>query len=219
MGDTTGIGWTDRTFNPWWGCSRVSPGCRSCYADTLARRWGHDLWHRDGPRRLLGGASWAKPLRWNREAAAAGVPARVFCASMADVFEDHPQVVGARARLWDLIGQTPWLRWQLLTKRIENVPQMVPWGDRWPANVWLGTSVENGHYAAERIPVLASIPAPGPVPVLRAAAVRDRPQRLAAGSQLGHHRRRVRRETARDGPGVADLDRQPVPARRRAGVR
>ena len=158
MGDTTGIGWTDHTHNPWWGCARVSPACRFCYADTQASRWGHDLWHRNGPRRMMSDANWAKPLRWNREAEAAGEPKRVFCASMADVFEDHPDVTGARARLWDLIERTPWLRWQLLTKRPENVTGMVPWGGDWPGNVWLGTSVENQRWAAERIPVLVSIP-------------------------------------------------------------
>jgi protein gp37 len=160
MGDVTRIGWTDHTFNPWWGCSRVSPACRSCYADTLARRWGmDDLWHRHGPRRMLSDATWARPLRWNRDAAAAGTPARVFCASMADVFEDHPDVTGARARLWDLIEATPWLRWQLLTKRPENVAGMVPWAATWPASVWLGTSVENPRLADQRIPVLTSLPA------------------------------------------------------------
>jgi protein gp37 len=108
---------------------------------------------------MLSDANWAKPLRWNRDAEAAGIPARVFCASMADVFEDHPQVIDARARLWDLIEATPWLHWQLLTKRIENVASMAPWGATWPPNVGLGTSVENQWYAGERIPVLASIPA------------------------------------------------------------
>ena len=71
----------------------------------------------------------------------------VFCASMADVFEDHPDVVEARKRLWGLIEVTPWLRWQLLTKRPENVTGMVPWGNDWPSWVWLGTSIENQRYA------------------------------------------------------------------------
>jgi protein gp37 len=159
MGDTTGIGWTDHTFNSWWGCARVSPACRFCYADTLASRWGHDLWHQHGPRRMLSEANWAKPLRWNHDAEAAGKPARVFCASMADVFEDYPDLAPARHRLWQLIGGTPWLVWQLLTKRVEHVPALAPWGSDWPPNVWLGTSVENQRYADERIPVLASVPA------------------------------------------------------------
>lgn len=159
MTDTTKIEWTHHTFNPWWGCARVSPACRSCYADTLATRYGHHVWRRHGERRMLSDENWRKPLRWNRDAEAAGVPARVFCASMADVFEDHPQVAEPRERLWGLIAQTPWLHWQLLTKRIENVAAMAPWGEHWPVNVWLGTSVENQRWAETRIPILLSIPA------------------------------------------------------------
>lgn len=157
MGDNTAIEWTDRTFNPWWGCSRISPGCRNCYADQLAHRWGHDVFHLGGSRRMLSDASWRKPLTWNREAQQTGVPLRVFAASMGDVFEDHPQVATARERLWELIEQTPWLRWQLLTKRPENVPDMAPWKDAWPAHVWIGTSVEDQRRADERIPLLLQI--------------------------------------------------------------
>lgn len=154
------IEWTDYTFNPWWGCARVSPACRFCYADTLATRYGQDqLWRRKGPRRMLSDAHWKQPLKWNRDAEAADIPAKVFCASMADVFEDHPDVAAARERLWQLIEDTPWLRWQLLTKRPENVASMVPWGNSWPENVWLGTSVENQRFAEERIPHLLAAPA------------------------------------------------------------
>jgi protein gp37 len=138
---TTGskIEWCDHTFNPWWGCARVSPGCRFCYAERDARRYGHQVWGRHGPRRLLSEANWRLPLRWDRDAERAGVPALVFCASMADVFEDHPQVVESRQRLWRLIEDTPHLRWLLLTKRPENVPAMVPrsWAGAWPEQVWL----------------------------------------------------------------------------------
>ena len=154
MSDKTGIEWTDHTFNPWWGCSRVSPACRFCYADRDAKRYGHEVWRRHGPRRMLSEANWQRPLKWNRDAERAGAPTKVFCASMADVFEDHPDVGEARKRLWDLIEATPWLTWQLLTKRPENVGRMAPWRDNWPAHVWLGTSVENQRYADERIPVL-----------------------------------------------------------------
>ena len=147
MGDTTGISWCHHTFNPWWGCSRVSPACRFCYADRDARRWGMELWRRNGDRRLMSEAYWAKPRRWDREAAAAGERRRVFCASMADVFEDHPQVSEARRRLFGLIEATPHLDWLLLTKRIENVAAMVPWGDSWPPGVWMGTSLESPRFA------------------------------------------------------------------------
>jgi len=154
------IEWTDYTFNPWWGCARVSPACRSCYADTLATRYGHDqLWRRKGPRRMMSDTHWKQPLKWNRDAERDGTPKRVFCASMADVFEDHPDVVEPRKRLWDLIENTPWLHWQLLTKRPESVAAMAPWVTDWPENVWLGTSVENQRWAETRIPHLLAAPA------------------------------------------------------------
>jgi protein gp37 len=108
---------------------------------------------------MLSDGHWRKPLLWNRDAERLGQPAKVFCASMADVFEDHPDVTEARKRLWGLIEATPWLRWQLLTKRPENVAQMVPWGDSWPSWVWLGVSAENQRWADARIPLLLDIPA------------------------------------------------------------
>ena len=169
MGKDTAIGWTDHTYNPWWGCTRVSPGCARCYAETFAKRTGHAVWGQNAPRRTFGDKHWLEPLKWNRDAEAAGRPALVFCASMADVFEDHPEVVEERERLWRLIGQTQHLRWLLLTKRPENVLGMVPWFwlppegakvTHWPDNVWVGTTVEDQQRAAERLDHLAFIPAP-----------------------------------------------------------
>ena len=92
VADRTAIEWTDATFNPWWGCSRVSPACAHCYADTLARRYGHDLWKDDSPRRFLSEQHWTRPRRWNRHAERRGRRIKVFCASMADVFENHPEL-------------------------------------------------------------------------------------------------------------------------------
>lgn len=171
MGEQTAIAWTDHTFNPWWGCERVSPGCQHCYAETFAKRTGHDVWGKTAGRRFFGDKHWAEPLRWNAAAEAAGVPAKVFCASMADVFEDRPELIEPRARLFDLIEATPQLIWQLLTKRPQNVLDMVPAGWHgagfadtparlWPRNVWVGTTVEDQQRADERIPPLARIPAP-----------------------------------------------------------
>lgn len=156
------VDWTDNTFNTWWGCARESPACQNCYAAKTAARWGSgDLWHRKGPRRMMSESYWREPLSWNRKAEQAGKPLLVFCASMADVFEIHPvaevnaQLDAARGRLWALIERTPWLTWQLLTKRPQNIATLAPWGDCWPTNVWLGTSVEDNRRAAERIPVLS----------------------------------------------------------------
>lgn len=154
MGDQTAIEWTDHTFNAWWGCSRISPACRFCYADRDASRWGHQLWRRNGERRPMSEDYWRKPAKWNRDAEKVGKPAKVFCASMSDVFEDHPQVAPWRDRLWGVIESTPWLTWQLLTKRIENVADMVPWSGDWPRNVWIGCSVETQRFAEQRIPKL-----------------------------------------------------------------
>ncbi len=145
----TKIPWADITFNPWWGCVKIDRECTSCYAATFALRVGQKVWGNDVDRRLFGDDHWAGPVKWNRLAAAARTPLMVFCASMADLFEIHPdpavqaELDAARARLFALIEATPWLIWQLLTKRPENVNAMVPahWvRDGWPANVWLGTS-------------------------------------------------------------------------------
>lgn len=153
------IEWCDHTLNVWWGCARVSPGCVNCYADTLASRWGHQLWRRHGPRKAMSAQYWREPIKWNRTD-----PGRVFCGSMCDPFEAHPtpdvRVMQdtERARLWDLIDRTQNLTWLLLTKRPENVAAMVPWTGDWPRNVWIGTSVEDQARADERIPTLLRLP-------------------------------------------------------------
>jgi protein gp37 len=169
VGANTKISWTDRTFNPWWGCTRVSPACDHCYAETFSKRVGHDLWGKDAPRRFFGAKHWAEPLRWDRQAAEDGRRHRVFCASMADVFETRRDVDAQlalddeRYQLWALILRTPNLDWQLLTKRPENVRWLVPhtWMEgEWPANVWIGTTVEDQIRARLRVPRLLAIPAP-----------------------------------------------------------
>ena len=108
---------------------------------------------------FFGEKHWSEPLRWNLEAGGSGERARVFCASMADVFEDRPELDVWRTRLWELIEQTPSLDWLLLTKRPELISGAVPWRTNWPRNVWLGTTVEDQERADERLPILASIPA------------------------------------------------------------
>lgn len=159
MGKNSAIEWTHHTFNPWWGCVKVSAGCKHCYAETWSKRVGLDLWSSKTPRRLFTDAHWAEPLRWNREAEAAGETRRVFCASMADVFERRAELDATRQRLWALIEATPSLTWLLLSKRPENVEHCVPWVNRWPKNVWLGTTVENQHWAEKRMPHLVKHPA------------------------------------------------------------
>ena len=159
MGQNSSIEWTDHTFNPWWGCTKVSPACQNCYAELWAKRTGHPVWGKDKLRRFFSDHHWNEPIIWNEEAAEAKNRHRVFCASMADVFERNQDLNIWRERLWALISATPWLDWLLLTKRPENVEQMVPWKRDWPENVWLGTTVENASYAEKRLPSLLMHPA------------------------------------------------------------
>lgn len=153
MGELSKIEWTDHTFNPWWGCAKVSPGCDNCYAEALAARFKMDVWGRSRPRRMMSEKHWAEPLKWDRDARDASVSRRVFCASMADVFEaGRPELEEPRERLWALIRATPNLDWLLLTKRPHNVQRMVPWPNwLWPENVWLGTTVERNELAKKRL--------------------------------------------------------------------
>lgn len=165
MGESSKIEWTDHTFNPWWGCVRVSPGCEHCYAETFDKRVGGHHW---GPaatteRRFFGEKHWTEPYKWDAEARKDGVRRKVFCASMADVFEDNPLLEQQRNNLFTLIERTPDLDWLLLTKRPENIVDMMParWrtADQWQANVWFGTTVESQEYADKRIPELLKVPA------------------------------------------------------------
>lgn len=156
MVENTNIEWTDHTFNPWVGCTKVSPACDHCYAESWAKRAGTpELWQ--GHRRQT--KTWGDPIKWNRRAGENGIRERVFCASLADVFDNQVPELW-RNDLWNLIDRTTNLDWLLLTKRPQNIERMLPngWGVGWP-NVWLGTTVENQQEAARRIPYLLDVPA------------------------------------------------------------
>lgn len=161
MSANSKIEWTHHTFNPVWGCVRVSAGCEHCYAETWAKRTGFKVWGpaANTPRRTFGAKHWDEPITWNRDAAAAGVRERVFCGSMCDIAEDHPTTAAEVRKLWPLIRATPHLDWLLLTKRPERLHDVLPddWGEGYP-NVWLGTSVES-QAVIERAYALAEIPA------------------------------------------------------------
>ena len=181
MSENSKIEWTDHTFNPWEGCQKVSPGCDHCYAEVRNARFagGQAInWGPNAPRRRTSAANWAKPLKWNAQHAeffaAHGRRQRVFCASLADVFDK--QVSRAwRQDLFALIAATPNLDWLLLTKRIGNARRMITeatagvailnpsvpvWSRRapWP-NVWLGASIVNQEEADRDIVKLLSFPA------------------------------------------------------------
>ena len=158
MARDSAIEWTGHTFNPWWGCTKVSPACDHCYAETWAKRTGFDVWGAHAPRRRLGDDYWNQPLRWDQDAAQSGQRARVFCASMADVFEWNRALDNLRERLWTLIESTPNLDWLLLTKRPHLARRLAPWASAWPTHVWLGTTVENQLFADRRIRFLLDVP-------------------------------------------------------------
>lgn len=157
MAENSKIEWTDHTFNPWLGCMKVSPGCDHCYAEGWAKRSGLVKWGPGTTRRRTSIANWGKPIRWDKEAAAAGVRRRVFCASLADVF-DNEVPAAWREDLWELIEDTPNLDWLLLTKRIGNAKGMLPanWDGGYP-NVWLGASIVNQAEADRDIPKLLAV--------------------------------------------------------------
>lgn len=163
MSRMTGIQWTDSTFNAWEGCSKVSPGCDNCYAEKLNERFhGGKHWGSGSERLLRSDKYWKEPLKWNaahREFYAIhGRRQRVFCSSLADVF-DKDAPAGQRERLFELIRNTPNLDWQILTKRAGNIEVMLPddWGDGYP-NVWLGITVVNQDELDRDVPKLLAIP-------------------------------------------------------------
>jgi len=168
MAERTGISWTDSTFNPWIGCTKVSPGCDHCYAEALMDHRMHRVqWGPQGERSRTSKSNWAQPLRWEREHEAFfaehGRRRRVFCASLADVF-DNQVPAHWRRDLFDLIEATPRLDWLLLTKRIGNARAL--YGEAyldsarpWPKHVWLGASIVNQEEADRDIPKLLAVPA------------------------------------------------------------
>jgi protein gp37 len=159
MGVVTKIEWCDHTFNPWWGCTEVSPLCDRCYAMALDVRWfKRTHWGPAAPRRYFGETHWRAPLKWDGLARAQGHRSRVFCASMADVFDNEVDQ-SLRDRLWALVRETSNLDWVILTKRIGNAPKMLPadWGTAY-AHVWLLASVDQAALARD-VPKLLAIPA------------------------------------------------------------
>lgn len=159
MGENSKIAWTDHTFNPWVGCTKVSPGCDHCYAESWAKRSGLVKWGPGKARHRTSHENWMKPFKWDKAAAAAGVRARVFCSSLADVFDNEVAHVW-REDLFTLIWSTPHLDWLLLTKRIGNAMEMLPqdWRYRYP-NVWLGATVVNQAEADRDIVKMLAVPA------------------------------------------------------------
>jgi protein gp37 len=148
MAENSKIEWTDHTFNPWIGCTKISLGCGNCYAERLnnQRKWVSE-WGENGKRKRTSEPYWAKPIKWNKRQKLAEhvghkdsdlvVPKRpkIFCASLADVFDPHPSICNLwHDDLWKLIRDTPYLNWLVLTKRPELARVDIP------HNVWFGIS-------------------------------------------------------------------------------
>lgn len=138
--ENTNISWCDHTFNAWIGCTKVNEACKFCYAEAHDKRfYKQSHWGPNTSRQMTSDKYWNQPRNWNKSAGLAKVQLRVFCSSLADVFEDHPQVIEARQRLFKLIEETPNLIWMLLTKRPGNIDKMIP--ESWNRNLGLGGSV------------------------------------------------------------------------------
>ena len=158
MAENSKIQWTKHTWNPLWGCRKVSAGCKFCYAERIIKgRMGHDF----GAIRRTQPKTWNHPfaLHKNLTGQEPFTERLVFTCSMSDFFilegDEH------RADMWRVIRQTPNLIYQILTKRPERIMECLPpdWGPNGYDNVWLGTSVEDQEAADLRIPILCSIPA------------------------------------------------------------
>ena len=178
MGELTSISWTNHTFNAWWGCEKISPACNNCYAEAWSERVGYTgkpgragnvlpiLWGPHGQRRLFNERHWQEPLKWDKAAREANTQSLVFVNSMSDTFENRDELREQRAHLYALTARTPWLCYQLLTKRPEHAALLWelaaqnggnPRRKVWRSNVWLGTTVEDRKYGVPRIDLLRRV--------------------------------------------------------------
>ncbi|HWK65357.1 MAG TPA: phage Gp37/Gp68 family protein [Rhizobiaceae bacterium] len=164
MGEITAISWCDATFNPWIGCTKVSPACDGCYAEALMdKRYGRVEWGApgkgNGTRVRTSASNWRQPIRWNKKAREAGTRPFVFCSSLADVF-DNQVPTEWRRDLFELIIKTPHLVWLLLTKRPQNIVKLFDeishTRDEWPRNAAIGTTIEDQKRADVNEPALVN---------------------------------------------------------------
>ena len=168
MAGISKIEWTDSTFNPWVGCTKIkrsgkkSSACDFCYAEKWAKRSGQVSWG-NHPRRRTTASYWNAPIAWNKRASEFQSNfrrrQRVFCASLADVFDNQVDPAW-RTDLFELIRSCDQLDWLLLTKRPQNIRKMLPsdWGNGY-ANVWLGTTAEDAVAYQQRVSHLLALPA------------------------------------------------------------
>lgn len=187
----TGIEWTDKTWNPTTGCSKVSPGCRYCYAEALTRRFPKNFPH--GFNLTLHPERLEQPKKWRS-------PSRIFVNSMSDLFHiDVP--LEYLQKVFAIMRETPWHVYQILTKRDQNLAKLAPQLE-WADNIWIGVSVENQQYTS-RIDALRQVPAKvrflSCEPLLGALELDLREiDWVIVGGESGHHHRSVSPEWVRD---------------------
>ncbi|RVT96307.1 phage Gp37/Gp68 family protein [Rhodovarius crocodyli] len=158
MAESSAISWTDATWNPWIGCTRISPACDHCYAADWAKRHKkEDLW--EGRLHRTSVQTWTLPRRLERQAVKDGRRIRCFVASLSDFFDNQADPAW-REEAWAVMRATPHVDFLVLTKRAQNIAKMLPpdWGQGYP-NVALGTTVENQAEADRRVPQLLAVPA------------------------------------------------------------
>lgn len=178
MGQKTNIEWCDATVNLWLGCSKVHAGCDNCYAETLSKRFGNDIWGNDKPRKLVTSA-FNTFGKIQREAQKNNTMRRVFVGSMMDIFEkpmplidnegnevlsaivEHCTTDYLRTILFDHItnGLYPNLMFLFLTKRPSNINKYIPekWKQSPPLNVMFGTSISDQQTANNLVPMLMQV--------------------------------------------------------------
>lgn len=208
MGDDTHISWCDHTYNPWIGCQKIGPGCDHCYAEARDVRFeGGIHWGPGAERKRTAESTRNRPRRWQRDAAKQGRRPRVFCASLADVF-DNAVDPRWRRELAGMIRETPSLDWMLLTKRIGSAPGMIArdFDGALPGNVWLGASVVTQAEADRDVAKLLAVPAAihwlSMEPLLERVAVRPdlmaRLDMIVVGGESGPGARGMDEDWARD---------------------
>jgi len=209
MAETTGISWTDSTINFWIGCTKVGPGCQNCYAEAMNHRFGGGNWGAGAPRKRTAQATRNNLLKWQREADKTGVRRKVFINSMSD-FWDNEVPIEWREEDAVVMAACDGLDLQLVTKRIGNVPKLLPraWSSHWPAHVWQMITVCNHDEYLRDTPKLAPVidmgckvtglsaePLLGPI---RVGAYADMLKWVIVGGESGSFARRYNIEWAMD---------------------
>jgi protein gp37 len=193
---TSKIEWTESTWNPLTGCTKVSPGCKNCYAERMAKRlqaMGLEK-YRNGFKLTLHPDVLEDPLQWTK-------PQMIFVNSMSDLFHKDVPLEFIQ-RIFDVMKRAHWHQFQVLTKRAERLLELDPYLE-WPENVWMGVSVENSDYTyridllrqtGAVIKFISAEPLLGPLPNLNLEGIHW----VIVGGESGPHARAIRAEWVRE---------------------